>query len=150
MFENPRRGWQARNFTNVSKIIDLKSSSEQIFSENWRWAGPWLNIKLSRIWTATNHLGNRASAVNRAHVKWPLEDHYQGSNAVYHSGEGNIYMIMERLSFWDEFIPSPYISLCLFTWYKRDSSSPFKSCIFNWFSSGFQSDWNSRSGMKFH
>ena len=32
MFENPRRGRQARSFTtNVSKILDLKSSSEQIF-----------------------------------------------------------------------------------------------------------------------
>ena len=38
MFENPRRGSKARNFTtNVPKILDLKSSSEQIFSENWRW-----------------------------------------------------------------------------------------------------------------
>ena len=38
MFENPRRGRQARNFTtNVLKILDLKSSSEQIFSENCRW-----------------------------------------------------------------------------------------------------------------
>ena len=38
MLENPRRGWQARNFTtNVPKILDLKSSSEQIFSENCRW-----------------------------------------------------------------------------------------------------------------
>ena len=35
MFENPRRGRQARNFTtNVPKILDIKSSSEQIFSEN--------------------------------------------------------------------------------------------------------------------
>ena len=32
MFENPRRGRQARNFTtNVPKILDLKSSSEQIY-----------------------------------------------------------------------------------------------------------------------
>ena len=32
MFENPRSGMQARNFaTNVPKILDLKSSSEQIF-----------------------------------------------------------------------------------------------------------------------
>ena len=32
MFENPRRRRQARNFTtNVPKILDLKSSSEQIF-----------------------------------------------------------------------------------------------------------------------
>ena len=38
MFENPRRDRQARNFpTNVPKILDLKSSSEQIFSENCRW-----------------------------------------------------------------------------------------------------------------
>ena len=33
MFENPRRGRQARNFTtNAPKILDLKSSSEQMFS----------------------------------------------------------------------------------------------------------------------
>jgi len=36
--ENPRRGRQARNFTtNVPKILDLKSSSEEIFSKNRRW-----------------------------------------------------------------------------------------------------------------
>ena len=38
MFENPWRGRQARNFTKiVPKILDLKSSSEQVFSENGRW-----------------------------------------------------------------------------------------------------------------
>ena len=38
MFENPRRGRQARNFTkNIPKILDLKSSYEQIFSKNYRW-----------------------------------------------------------------------------------------------------------------
>ena len=32
MFKNPRRGRQARHFTtNVSKTLDLKSSSERIF-----------------------------------------------------------------------------------------------------------------------
>ena len=37
MFENPRTGRQARNFTsNDAKILDTKSSSEQIFSENSR------------------------------------------------------------------------------------------------------------------
>ena len=37
-FENPRRGRQARNLTtNVPKILDLKSSSEQMFFENCRW-----------------------------------------------------------------------------------------------------------------
>ena len=35
MFENPRTGREARNFiTKVPKILDLKSSSEQIFFEN--------------------------------------------------------------------------------------------------------------------
>ena len=35
VFENPRRSRQAGNFTtNVPKILDLKWSSEQIFSDN--------------------------------------------------------------------------------------------------------------------
>ena len=41
MFENPRRGRQARNFTtNTPKILDLKSSSEQIFSRKLRLGAP--------------------------------------------------------------------------------------------------------------
>ena len=37
-FENLRRGRQARNLTtNVPKILDLKTYSEQIFSKNCRW-----------------------------------------------------------------------------------------------------------------
>ena len=41
MFENPRRGMQARNFTtNVPKILDLKSSSEQIFSRKLSLGAP--------------------------------------------------------------------------------------------------------------
>ena len=41
MFENPERGRQARNFTtNVPKILDLKSSSEQIFSRKLPLGGP--------------------------------------------------------------------------------------------------------------
>ena len=38
MFKNPRTYRQARNLTTkISKILDLKSSSEKIFSENCRW-----------------------------------------------------------------------------------------------------------------
>ena len=41
MFANPRRGRQARNFTtNGPKILDLKSSSEQIFSEKLTLGAP--------------------------------------------------------------------------------------------------------------
>ena len=41
MFENPRRGRQARNFTtNAPKILDLKSSSEQIFSRKLPFGAP--------------------------------------------------------------------------------------------------------------
>ena len=56
MFENPRRGRQARNFTtNAPKILDRKPSSEQIFSENCRWVPlnhpPYLrtNLKLKKL-----------------------------------------------------------------------------------------------------
>ena len=54
MFENPRRGRQARNFTtNVPKILDRKLSSEQIFSENCRWVPLYcLNSELHIIATA--------------------------------------------------------------------------------------------------
>ena len=41
MFKNPRRGRQARNFTtNAAKILDLKSSSEQIFSRKLSLGAP--------------------------------------------------------------------------------------------------------------
>ena len=41
VFENSRRGRQAKNFTtNVQKILDLKSSSEQIFSEKLTLGAP--------------------------------------------------------------------------------------------------------------
>ena len=41
MFENPRRGRQARNFTTtVPKILDLKSSSEQILFRKWPLGAP--------------------------------------------------------------------------------------------------------------
>ena len=41
MFENPRRGRKARNFTtNVPKILDLKSFFEQIFSRKLSLGAP--------------------------------------------------------------------------------------------------------------
>ena len=47
LFENPRRGMQARNFTtNVPKILDLKSSSEQIFSRKLSLGAPETNSTL--------------------------------------------------------------------------------------------------------
>ena len=49
MFENPKRGSQTKNFTtNVLKILDLKSSSEQIFSKNWCWVS-LLNISIDYV-----------------------------------------------------------------------------------------------------
>ena len=47
LFENPRRGMQARNFTtNVPKILDLKSSSEQIFPRKLSLGAPELNLNI--------------------------------------------------------------------------------------------------------
>ena len=43
LFENPRRGMQASNFTtNVPKILDLKSLSEQIFPRKLSLGAPEL------------------------------------------------------------------------------------------------------------
>ena len=45
MFENPKRGRQARHFTtNVPKILVLKWSSEPIFPKNSRW------VPLKALW----------------------------------------------------------------------------------------------------
>ena len=47
MFENPRSGRQARNFTtNAPKILDLKSSSEQIFSRKLPLGAPDANCDI--------------------------------------------------------------------------------------------------------
>ena len=56
MFENPRRGRQARNFTtNAPKILDLKSSSEQIFSRKLPLGAPDRDRIEHFIEQANNH-----------------------------------------------------------------------------------------------
>ena len=51
MFENPRRGRQARNFTtNVSKILALKSSSEQIFFRKLSLGAPAFCMNYAIFW----------------------------------------------------------------------------------------------------
>ena len=65
MFENPRRGRQTRNFgKNVPKILHLKSSSEQIFSENCRWVPLYTPSSM----TITNLL---QTCCNKKHVTLP-------------------------------------------------------------------------------
>ena len=67
MFENPRRGRQARNFTtNVPKILVLKSSSEQIFSENCRW------VPLTYVRGLRFPCNDRTDEVNKLFIIWPL------------------------------------------------------------------------------
>ena len=51
MIENPRRGRQARNFTtNVPKIVDLKSSSEQIFFRKLSLGAPEASVHYSNTY----------------------------------------------------------------------------------------------------
>ena len=71
MLDNPRRGRQARNFTaNVLKFLGLKSSSEQIFSENCRWV-PLIFFKvaaLPRISQSQNAHWTRRELINNANI----------------------------------------------------------------------------------
>ena len=73
MFENARRGRQARNFTtNVPKIIDLKSSSQQIFFENWRWV-PLTRVNISiGVHTTPGSLSCWYEKVSDSGILWTL------------------------------------------------------------------------------
>ena len=67
MFENPRRGRQARNFTtNVPKILDLKSYSEQIFFRK-------LSLGAPEIFTHIPY--NRRDKYARFHAQFQLDLH---------------------------------------------------------------------------
>ena len=71
MFKNPRGGRQARNFTkNVPKILDLKSCSEQIFSENSRWV-PLADAGLYMSQTKINAMMHNFSCMTEMHI-FPL------------------------------------------------------------------------------
>ena len=72
---NPKRGRQARNFTTtVPKILDLKSSSEQIFFKNWRWVPLLFGLIWCSIWLVPSRQGARRHGKgvtrNRGAVHW--------------------------------------------------------------------------------
>ena len=75
MFENPRRGRQARNFTtNVPKILDLESSSEQI--RNLTSGAPdyrRLTVINSRCY---------GLLLIRIQTRGPYSVHYKGSSVI--------------------------------------------------------------------
>ena len=76
MFENPRRGGQARNFTtNVPKILDLKSSSEQIFSENCRWV-PLATVRMEAS-TKNVEAIKRFKQLVEQHYNEPVNGQYE-------------------------------------------------------------------------
>ena len=88
MFENPTRGRQARNFaTNVPKTLDLKSSSEQMFSLNSRWV-PLIGSftrKLS-LWRHLSIL--QMSPVVGSVERWLYSEAYTSLMACLHGGGG--------------------------------------------------------------
>ena len=84
MFENPRRGRQVRNFTtNVPKILDLKSSSEQIFFENCRWV-PLRLRQIARLWQALLLCDN--VCVNWFDSSWKIFSPPKGRNCSFQGG----------------------------------------------------------------
>ena len=71
MFENPKRSRRARNFaTNVPEILDLKSSSVQIFfrklslgapANSWTLCGADLNMSVAPMLTSVRRLKSQAT-----------------------------------------------------------------------------------------
>ena len=75
MFENPRRGRQTRNFsTNVPRILDVKSSSEQIFSENCPWVPLYQRL-----------IEKKASTPLKSQGKWLAEDSIENETVDWES-----------------------------------------------------------------
>ena len=81
MFENPRRGRQARNFTtNVPKILVLKSSSEQIYSRKLPLGAPEIGDEFKTAWNAECHTSHFIVVTSRVLAKstdiwtrhWPI------------------------------------------------------------------------------
>ena len=65
-FENPRRGRQARNFSeNDPKILDLKSSSEQIIFRKLSLGAPALLLETTKI-------QNQRKRTNEWTIKWEI------------------------------------------------------------------------------
>jgi len=63
MLENPRRGREVRNFTtNVPKILDLKSSSEQIFSRKLTLGAP-VNTLMIDVNSMTMSIGSPKKSI---------------------------------------------------------------------------------------
>ena len=97
MFQNPRRGRQARNFTtNVPKILDLKSSSEQIFSKNCRWVP--LIIGESKSSSRCPEYGvpqesKLGPLLCTSHIS-PLEDELQdyNLNCIFYADDSEVYV----------------------------------------------------------
>ena len=67
MFENPRSGRQARNFTtNVPKILVLKTSSEQIFSRKLPLGAPDFGVQTTvNLWVMDKCLIPGGSSIPR-------------------------------------------------------------------------------------
>ena len=65
MFENPRRGREARNFTtNVPKILVLKSSSEQIFSRILPLGAPDITFRDCRVHIFSDNLSRNSCIID--------------------------------------------------------------------------------------
>ena len=94
MFENPRRGRQARNLTtNVPKILDLKSSSEQKFSKNCRWVLEYLCMfSLSFTASRAAPFPWYSAGGRKKTVLFPA--HYQGKEASLTAG--NLFRFPEE------------------------------------------------------
>ena len=90
MSENPRRGRQARNFTtNVPKILDLKSSSEQIFFRKLSLGAP-VTLLLTKISCPSCFQSEKSKALKSCSCKGGVVETGTSMSAeiLGHLGEG--------------------------------------------------------------
>ena len=78
MFENSRRGRQARNFTtNAPKILVLKSSAEQIFSRKLPLGAPVIHETIRKYLLLLKEMSSISSNItsNTTRVKTGIKQH---------------------------------------------------------------------------
>ena len=119
MFENPRRGRQARNFTtNVPKILDLKLSSEQFKRERRKWRRKNTNAEIQRLQLAGS--SSTVFAVNLILDYWDILSRRSSTNPIFllpsnHHGHRCYFMETPHWCCFDVIFGSPFQTIFIAT-----------------------------------
>ena len=106
MFENPRRGRQARNFTtNIPKIFDLKSSSEQIFFRKLSLGAPenLMEQVIYREYMVSHILNSRSNSASVIPWRYTVLTLYLTTATTLRTSKLSILLTNTTVTSWTKF-----------------------------------------------